>query len=179
MRVWLIAWSGPTDRSCYLYAPVRKVGKRQWMVGSVVLFLGCSGPDAEAPAPPAATPPAGSGESYLRRPVSEPDTVADTQLTFAQTEYDFGRVRAGKTVRHHFAFTNFGPGAVRIAEVTAACGCTVGRYPTEPIDSGARATVEVIFATAGATGRQRRPVVVRANTVPAQTTLYLSGEVIP
>ena len=161
------------------------VAVTDWIkVGSVMLLIGCTGLEADLPTSAADTTAersVDSGEWYVRRPVLpvEVDSSRLARLAFAATEHHFGRVRAGRTVRHEFAFTNLGPGAARIAEVTAACGCTVGRYPTEPIDSGARAAVEVIFATAGATGRQRRPVVVRANTVPAQTTLYLSGEVIP
>ena len=144
----------------------------------MVVLLGCAGPDAEVPSP-FIKPPLDSTGMYMRQPVVGSDTTVRAQLNFTTTEHDFGQVRAGKTVRHRFAFTNLGPEAVRIEEVTAACGCTASRYPTEPIDSGAQAAIEVSFATTGTTGRQRRPVVVQTDTAPAQTTLYLSGEVIP
>ena len=157
---------------------MRKVKRLQWIVGGILLLQGCAGPDAEV-ATRFTEPATDSVGLYVRQPLVPTDTAVRAQLNFAKTEYDFGTVRAGRTVRHRFAFTSSGPEPVQIKEVTTSCGCTAGRYPTGPIDVGTQAAIEVIFATEGTVGQQRRPVVVRANTVPAQTTLYLSGEVLP
>ena len=158
---------------------MRKVGRLRWIVGCVVVLLGCDKPDGDDAPPVQPALSVDSTARYLRQAVAVSDTAGTAQLSFPETEYDFGRIRAGRTVRHQFAFTNTGPGPVRILAVTTTCGCTVGSYPTQPIDSGAQSAIEVIFTSQDKEGQQHRPVVVRATTVPAHTTLYLSGQVIP
>ncbi|WP_420460443.1 DUF1573 domain-containing protein [Neolewinella sp.] len=153
----------------------------KWLVlGIGVIYLGCGTVEDEQRVE--ATPSlADTTARYVRREERAVATPLDTgsTLAFTDTDFRFGRVRAGTTVRHHFTFTNEGPAQLRIGAVASSCGCTVSRYPTEAIDSGASGSVEVTFRTSATLGHQHRAVVLHANTTPPQTTLYLSGEVVP
>ncbi len=153
----------------------------KWLLlGVVGICLGCGTVEDERQV--VATPNmADTTATYVRRAEPAMATVLDSgsTLTFTDTDFNFGRVRLGTTVRHHFTFTNEGPAQLRIGAVASSCGCTVSSYPTEPIDSGASANVEVTFRTSATLGHQHRAVVLHANTAPPQTTLYLSGEVVP
>ncbi|CAH1000394.1 hypothetical protein LEM8419_01547 [Neolewinella maritima] len=134
---------------------------------------------------PAAELPAQDGEDrtadFVRTaiPPTAFDSAEHTTVSVPATRYDFGRVRAGRTVRHTYAFTNTGVRPLHFRAVRPSCGCTVASYPTAPVPPGVTTEVELTLATAGLLGRQSRPVVFITNTVPAETTVYLSGEVVP
>ena len=147
---------------------------------ALLLLTSC----AADPPDPVATPNdelADSTATFVRRPLAFPELMADSaaELTFSEARFDFGRVRAGRRVRHRFTFANTGASDLRITAASATCGCTIARYPEQAIAPGERGQLEVVFQTTGQRGRQARPVVVQANTTPAQTVVYLCGEVLP
>ena len=124
----------------------------------------------------------GENASIIRNPVSmnQPiDTVNVAKMTFETLEYNFGTVNEGEKVRHEFKFVNTGKVPLLITEARSTCGCTVSKYPEEPIEPGASEVIRVEFNTTGKINNQAKPVMITANTYPSVTELRVFGNVIP
>ena len=98
-------------------------------------------------------------------------------ISFAKTEHDFGKLIQGEQISVFFKFQNTGNMPLLITKVSASCGCTASKYPTEPIAPGAEGRFEVTFDTRGQRGMQNKTVTVRSNTQPQSTTLRLKAQV--
>ncbi len=71
--------------------------------------------------------------------------LAEPQLKFEKTLYDFHTVMQGKTVRHSFSFRNTGDATATIARVSSSCGCTVANVSDKIIPSGRTGTITATF----------------------------------
>jgi hypothetical protein len=143
-----------------------------------LLFVGCSPSVPEETAP--ASAPTGNA-ALIRNPIAAElpeDSVAAARITFVEREYHFGEVRQGDVVTHTFDFTNTGSLPLLITDARSTCGCTVPDYPRAPVPPGASGRIEVAFNTAHKYGLQRKPVTITANTLPAQTTVFVQGTVL-
>lgn len=128
------------------------------------------------------TPPGYSNSDIIRNPVSA-DSPTDTSqaatIVFEQDHHDFGSVSEGSVVTHTFRFTNPGNAPLLINNAQSTCGCTVPEWPKEPIPPGGSGSIRVRFETTGRPGSQSKRVSIFANTLPAETRIYLTGKVIP
>jgi hypothetical protein len=104
-------------------------------------------------------------------------TGPTTTMSFEQTDFDFGSVKEGEKVKHTYKFKNTGSEPLIISGAKGSCGCTVPKWPSEPIAPGASGVIDVEFDSKGKPGKQTKRVTVNANTVPAQTFLNISGNV--
>jgi hypothetical protein len=102
-----------------------------------------------------------------------------TTVEFDELSYDFGTVTEGEIVTKVFAFTNTGTEALIISDAKGSCGCTVPARPTAPIAPGETAAITVQFNTNNKRGMRNQKVTLTANTSPAQSFLYITGEVEP
>lgn len=110
--------------------------------------------------------------------VSSSSSVASApMMSFTTDSYDFGKIKDGEKVVYDFEFKNTGNTPLIIKDATATCGCTVPDFPKEPIAPGASGKINVVFDSAGKTGLQDKVITITANTIPAQNTLHLIGEV--
>lgn len=100
-----------------------------------------------------------------------------TTIVFDAVELDFGKVREGKVVEKTFRFRNTGSIPLIIANVKTSCGCTVPEWPMTAIPPGGRGEIVVRFDTRGKLSLQRKIITVTANTNPADSYLFLKGEV--
>ena len=100
-------------------------------------------------------------------------------MTFEQTEFDFGSVKAGVIVDYTYKFKNTGNAMLIISKATATCGCTVPEWPKEPIKPGDSGEIRVKFDSKNRKDLQTKYVNINANTKPEVTRLKLSGSVIP
>lgn len=98
-------------------------------------------------------------------------------LSFTDTVYNFGNIKAGEVVSHDFEFTNTGKTPLIISNTSVACGCTVPDYPHEPIPPGKSAVLTVKFNSEGKSGHQDKSVTVTANTFRGTHMLYIKGDV--
>lgn len=108
--------------------------------------------------------------------------TAITTIAFDNTDYNFGTVKEGKNITHTFTFKNTGKYDFVIKEVDASCDCMVPTLPKEPVKPGATGTIVVVFNTSGqAKGKHQssKSVTITANTIPAKTSLYMQGYVLP
>ena len=60
-------------------------------------------------------------------------TGPTTGIQFAEMEYNFGDVNQDSENKHNFTFTNTGNEPLIISNARGSCGCTVPKYPKEPI----------------------------------------------
>ena len=100
-----------------------------------------------------------------------------TTITFDESEYNFGTVDAGEVVEHTYTFTNTGAEPLVISNAKGSCGCTVPDWPKEPVMPGQTGEIRVKFDSKNKNNTQRKKVTITANTEPAQTFLYIAGEV--
>lgn len=105
-------------------------------------------------------------------------TGPTTVMTFNETEFNFGKVKAGEKVEHEYTFKNTGKEPLVISNAKGSCGCTVPEWPKEPIAPGASAKIKVNFDSKGKSGPQTKQVTITANTDPVQSIIYIKGEVI-
>ena len=97
---------------------------------------------------------------------------------FEQTEHDFGKVVEGEIVTYSFRFTNSGGSDLIITQAKGSCGCTVPRYPTNPVKAGETAQIEVSFDSAKRLGFQHKTITVIANTIPSTVVLSIKANVV-
>jgi len=117
----------------------------------------------------------------IRMPVSavDPvDTVNVAKFDFEETTWNFGTIQEGKFVEHSYKFTNSGTIPLIIKDATATCGCTVPKWPKEPVPPGGTGEINVKFNTMKKTENQSKPVTITANTYPSKTVIRIEGYVI-
>ena len=102
----------------------------------------------------------------------------NTSISFDETEYHFGKVKAGDIVQHIYRFTNSGDEPLVLSNAKGSCGCTVPSWPKDPIPPGGSGAIVVQFDSKGKAGPQTKQVTITANTVPVQSIFYIKGEVI-
>ncbi len=108
------------------------------------------------------------------------DASADKPvITFKETSYDFGKIKEGTVVSHSFEFKNTGNSDLIIGDARGNCGCTVPKYPTQPIAPGNTGIIDVEFNSAGKHGKQQKTVTLVTNTIPSTKVLTISGEIEP
>ncbi len=101
------------------------------------------------------------------------------EITFEELNYDFGTIKEGSKVTHSFKFKNTGKADLIIGDARGNCGCTVPKYPTQPIEPGETGVIEVEFNSAGKQGIQKKTVTLVTNTIPSTKVLTISGEITP
>jgi len=99
-------------------------------------------------------------------------------VKFKTMEHDFGYVIKGEVVSYSFKITNSGQADLLIAEVTTTCGCTVSKYPVDPIKPGETKNITAIFNSEDRIGFQNKRITVLTNATPARYVLKILAEVI-
>ncbi len=120
----------------------------------------------------------GGISDIIRNPISSDkplDTINVAKMVFKETTYDYGRVKQGDVVSHTFKFRNEGLVPLLITNARSTCGCTVPKWPEEPIEPGEDGEIKVRFNTAGKKNQNNKPVYITANTYPTETKIYLAG----
>ncbi|WP_367391322.1 DUF1573 domain-containing protein [Lewinella sp. LCG006] len=109
----------------------------------------------------------------------EPTLGPITEISFTETTFDFGTVEEGTIVTHVFTLTNTGQEPLVLTDAKGSCGCTIPQWPREPLAPGETASITVEFNSKNKMGKRNQRVTVTANTDPAQSFIYLTGEVTP
>lgn len=104
-------------------------------------------------------------------------TQAGARIEFKEKKYDFGKVPAGKEVRHNFEFTNPGSQTLEIKSVRPSCGCTTAGDYARSIPPGGKGVIPVLLRTANFSGPLHKTITVTSTAVNAPlVTLQLEGE---
>ena len=122
---------------------------------------------------------AGTEDAQVQPAANQEPTGPITTMTFEETDYEFGTVDEGEIVVHTFNFKNDGNEPLIISNAKGSCGCTVPKWPREPIAPGEAGEITVEFNSKGKKGARTQKVTITANTNPPQSFLALKGNVTP
>jgi len=103
-----------------------------------------------------------------------------TTMSFDKVDHDFGSIKEDTDNKVLFKVNNTGKYPLIISRVSASCGCTSPKKPTEPIAPGKSDVIEVIFHPTNSTQKeQTKTITVEANTDPQITILSIHASVLP
>lgn len=109
------------------------------------------------------------------------ETAPQTSIEFDETTFQWGELIEGEKIQNVFTFTNTGNEPLIISNAKGSCGCTVPRWPREPIMPGETADLLVEFNSKGKGkvegANQSKRVTITANTDPVNTYLTIKGKV--
>jgi hypothetical protein len=91
------------------------------------------------------------------------DSAAQSVITFSKLTHDFGTILEGVKVVCYFDYENTGNADLMIHSVDATCGCTTPDWSSEPVKTGDRKSLKIIFDATGRSGAQRKVVTVMSN----------------
>ncbi len=111
------------------------------------------------------------------KPEVPSDTVNVAKIEFNEEVYDFGTIDQGESVEHVFKFKNTGKAPLTVTNARGSCGCTVPKWPKEPIAVGETGEIQVKFNSAGKKGPQNKTVTLTANTWPTTTRINIKANV--
>lgn len=116
------------------------------------------------------------------QPATQPQQPAapvgpTTSMNFKSTLKDFGKITQNSTNKYTFEFTNTGTEPLVISNAKGSCGCTVPKWPKNPILPGETGKIDVEYKPGLQSGAQSKVVTVTANTDPVNTTLKIMAEV--
>lgn len=100
-----------------------------------------------------------------------------TTMAFEETSHDFGQIMQDTENKKIFSFTNTGSEPLIIEKAKGSCGCTVPKYPKEPIAPGATGEIEVVYKPGKQKNQQTKNVTITANTEPSKTILTIKADV--
>ena len=100
------------------------------------------------------------------------------QISFDETQFNFGEIIQGQVVETDFIFKNTGKNDLVIYDAKGSCGCTVPEWPKDPVKSGKSDKIHVKFDSTNKEGHQTKTVTLTCNTQPNQVTLQIVGDVI-
>ena len=111
-------------------------------------------------------------------PVSSVSTVSSTaEMTFEKKEHDFGTITQNVPVIAKYKFKNTGTQPIIISQVKKTCGCTVPKWPEQPILPGEEAVIEAEY-NAKSPGAFNKTITVVSNAEENYIYLRLKGKVI-
>ena len=99
-------------------------------------------------------------------------------IEFDKDLHDFGKLIAGEKAVYTFKFRNTGKSDLVISQVKSSCGCTVPRYPREPIGPGEKGEIKVTFDSSGRSGIQNKVITIVTNCQPNSTIIRIKAQVI-
>ena len=105
------------------------------------------------------------------------ETRAKTNMNFAEANHNFGNIKQDTKNTKIFKFTNTGKEPLIIEDAKGSCGCTVPKFPKEPIKPGGTGEIEVVYSPGKQQGAQTKTITITANTEPITTTLNISANV--
>ena len=117
-------------------------------------------------------------ENVEEAAVRDAQAVVYPEITFSETEHDFGTIEQGTNVEHTFTFTNTGKAPLVITNATSSCGCTVPTWTKDPIAPGESGEMLVKFNGTGQ-NQVTKTVNITANTEAGKEQLKIKAFVEP
>lgn len=99
-------------------------------------------------------------------------------LSFDEMSYNFGDIKQGDKVSHTFTFTNTGSAPLLINRVQTTCGCTVPKWPKEPIAPNGTGEISATFNSSGKQGIQNKAITIHSNASEPVMRLTLKSNVL-
>lgn len=105
------------------------------------------------------------------------DENSTSLISFVNKINDLGSINEGEKVIGWYDYKNEGTAPLIIHSIKAGCGCTVPKWNKEPLPSGEKATIKVVFDSAGKHGVQDISIYVRSNAENSREELRLQAKV--
>lgn len=102
--------------------------------------------------------------------------TSTAEITFEKELYDYGTIDYGSDGSYAFKFTNTGKDPLVITNATGSCGCTVPKWPKEPILKGQSAYINVTYDTKRP-GPFTKTVTINSNAKSASKVITIKGVV--
>lgn len=109
-------------------------------------------------------------------PAPDPDAGI---FKFKEETHNYGEVPEGPLAECDFTFKNVGKKPIVITEAHGSCGCTVPKWPSEPIMPGKSGTIHVAYTTQGRQGMISKEVTINSNAQQSPMILKIRGTVKP
>ncbi len=111
--------------------------------------------------------------------LSEGEKEKAPAISFDNRVFDFGRIKHGESMEHHFIFTNTGQSELIIRAVRSGCGCTATEPQKSVLGPGESSSIYTVFNSRGFRGRQNKGITVISNDPANQNVLLrVTGEVL-
>jgi len=107
------------------------------------------------------------------------ETKAGPRITFKEATFDFGDIHQGDKVEHTFVFENSGTEPLIITNVQTTCGCTVPKWPREPIPPGQEGRIVVHFDSANKSNKVNKVVKIISNAVTPLNQVTITANILP
>ena len=105
------------------------------------------------------------------------DNPNAAQFKFETEVHDFGTIDEGPKISYEFMFTNVGKEPLIITGAKASCGCTVPKWPQEPILPGQSSSVKVEYNTKGRPNSFNKAITITSNSKTKTKVIYIKGTV--
>ncbi len=102
--------------------------------------------------------------------------TSTAEITFEKELFDYGTIDYGSDGSYAFKFTNTGKDPLVITNATGSCGCTVPKWPKEPILKGQSAYINVTYDTKRP-GPFTKTVTINSNAKSASKVITIKGVV--
>lgn len=99
------------------------------------------------------------------------------EISFEKTVHDYGTVPYKGDGKCEFKFTNTGKEPLILTNVRSSCGCTVPKWPREPILPGQSEVIHVEYKT-NRIGRINKTITVHSNAKTESVVLRIKGQVV-
>jgi hypothetical protein len=91
---------------------------------------------------------------------------------------DLGTINEGESASHVFKVKNIGNADLIISAARPSCGCTVPKFNKKPISPGSEDEIQVVFNSAGKSGKQHKTVTLVTNTKEGDRKITFTALVI-
>ena len=99
------------------------------------------------------------------------------EIEFDKTVHDYGTVPYQGDGKCEFKFTNTGKEPLILTNVRSSCGCTVPKWPREPILPGQSDVIKVEYKT-NRIGKINKTITVQSNAKTSSLVLRIQGQVL-
>ncbi|MEI6124819.1 MAG: DUF1573 domain-containing protein [Bacteroidota bacterium] len=98
-------------------------------------------------------------------------------IKFESVVYDYGTIYQGANGGCDFKFKNIGDEPLLLSDVRSSCGCTIPKWPKDPIFPGQSAVIQVTYDTKRL-GTISKQISVVSNATEGTLTLSIKGNII-
>ncbi len=98
-------------------------------------------------------------------------------IKFESLVYDYGTIYQGADGNCSFTFKNEGDEPILLSNVRSSCGCTVPKWPKDPILPGQTSSIQVTYDTKRL-GTISKQITVMSNATEATILLSIKGSII-
>lgn len=107
------------------------------------------------------------------------DNQNGPEMTFKETNHDFGNIEYKGNGSYEFVFVNTGNEPLILTQPKSSCGCTVPEWPRQPILPGESNVIKVTYKNTDRPGSFNKYVTVFSNAlINKEVKLHIKGTIL-